>query len=675
VNGIYLRGPQKLLDVSVVVDFETFWANDYSLSTKKYRTTTQNYIWDERFKVHGAGIKVGERPSIWVPERLLPQVFNKLQLETRPIIGHHLNFDGGILAWRYGIYPKLYIDTLALSRAIVGQHLRSHALEQVAIKVLNKRKFPGNLIATKNVRNLPPHLEAKLAQYCCGPYEGAYGSDTEMTYDIARALLPWMPKDELLVQDWTIRIFTDPKVYLNEQMLWDYHEEVKRGKQLALERAGLTDRKLLMSNDKYAQALIELGVEPPMKWSKPTKTHPQGRETYAFAKTDPGHKELLEHDDPRVQAIVAARIEVKTTQEETRSLKYAEAAALNIPWPVHLNASGAKNTHRFSGGNGAGGNPQNWKRGGTIRDAVEAPAGKVFFVPDLSQIEARITLWIGAHMPAANLEWEALDTLRNNEDIYGWFGGFLYGMPITKKDNPFERQVSKSGVLGLGFAMGAPRLVIYAHSQDIHGMDIELAQRVKEMYRSMFTGVVQSWKAAENMLSAMANGWDYSFPSVDMPLVYASTDYFGAPAITLPGGLQIKYPGLARDGREWYYMDGNTESKLFGGKVLENIVQATAGRIFREIILEVNDPGVLDIWTNSHDEAPALIDETDDIRNYLELRAYNASVPKEQRVNNPLPSPPVIQKVIAAMTKEIPYMPGLPLGMEYDFGYRYGDCK
>ena len=96
--SLFLSNPQALLDQSVVVDFETYWDGEYSLSSKKTRMTTQRYIWHEKFSVHGAGIKVGARPSVWVPEHLLPQVFRKLELHKRPVIGHHLNFDGGILA-------------------------------------------------------------------------------------------------------------------------------------------------------------------------------------------------------------------------------------------------------------------------------------------------------------------------------------------------------------------------------------------------------------------------------------------------------------------------------------------------------------------------------------------------------------------------------------------------
>ena len=666
----------------IVVDFETYWATDYSLSLKGM--TTQSYIMDERFKVHGAGIKIPGRDSVWVTAKHLPAVFEKLQLQDNALVGHNLHFDGSILSWHYGILPKRYIDTLALSRALLGQHLSRHGLQYVAEFLCGVTKFPGFLKETMGVRDLPPAMEQRLAKYCVGIQEGNYAGDTELTWMILKKLLPEMPADELLAQDWSIRIFTDPKIYLDEAMLWDYHKEVVAGKQKVLTDLGLADRDMLMSANRYADALRALGVEPPTKiTAKGVRLKDMGEVPtlenkgigYAFAKTDPEHKDLLDHDNADVQALVAARLEVKSTQEETRSLKYAQAAQYGA-WPVHLNASGAKNTHRFSGGSGGGGNPQNWKRGGTIRDSIYAPEGKVILVPDLSQIEARITLWLGSHMPECNAEVEALERLMTGADIYSWFGSHIYGMEISKYTHPYERQVSKSGVLGLGFGMGEERFIAYCKQNGVKDMTPELALRIKQLYRSMFTGVKAFWKACDKqLLPAMLEGRECILPSEEHPIIFAGYDMMGSPAINVPGGLQIKYPDLQRGEHGWSYRDGNRRVKLFGGKVTENIVQCIAGRKLREIILELNEPGVIDIWTNVHDEAPALVNETPEIAEYLKLKAYNESVSKEARVSNPLPVTYETQRVVEVMTRTPDYMPGLPLGVEYDFGYRYGDCK
>ena len=69
-------------------------------------------------------------------------------------------------------------------------------------------------------------------------------------------------------------------------------------------RAANADKDSLMSNDKFAECLIELGIEPGMKLS-PSNSE---IETYAFAKTDEFMTDLQEHEDPQVQALAAARL-------------------------------------------------------------------------------------------------------------------------------------------------------------------------------------------------------------------------------------------------------------------------------------------------------------------------------------------------------------------------------
>jgi hypothetical protein len=231
--------------------------------------------------------------------------------------------------------------------------------------------------------------------------------------------------------------------------------------------------------------------------------------------------------------------------------------------------------------------------------------------------------------------------------------------------------------------MGEDRFIDYCKQHNVKDMTPALAERIKNLYRGMFTGVVQYWNVCQyKLLPAMVEGYDMVLPNADFPILRTGRDILGGPAITLPGGLQIKYPHLTRteDG-DWYYINGNPDAvkpekaKLFGGKVMENQVQALAGVMLREIIIELNEPDVIDIISNVHDEAPCLVNETPEITHYLELKTYNNSVPKAERVDNPLPDIYVTRRCEEVMTRERPWIPGLPVAIEYDFGYRYGDCK
>ena len=654
---------------AIVLDFETFYGDGYSLSLKDI--TTESYIRDPRFKVHGVGIKIDGGPSKWVTARLVKPVLDRLELHKHMVIGHNLQFDGSILGWKYGIYPKVYMDTLALSRSLVGPHSTRHGLKYIAQLLCGMTKM-DELAKSYNVRDLSPALEARIADYCVGPprwvenaedRDGGHweAGDTELTWAIFKALMPHFPRSEIPSMDWTIRAFTDPRLLLDTDMLSQYIEELKVQKQRTLEDAGLTTREILMSNPKFAAALENLGVTPPTKIAK------SGKVTFAFAKTDEGLKNLLEHPNPSVQALVAARLEHKSTIEETRATLY-HAASLRGLWPVGYNYAGAQVTQRYSGNKGGGGNPQNLKRGGTLRRCIYAPEEFVLGVADLSQIEARITLWLGMQISGPDgEEAKALKVMEQGGDIYGWFGTRIYGKPINKKDTPAERQVSKSAVLGLGFGMGPERFIEYCKQSGIHDITPEFAGFIVQLYRGTFTGVRTFWKECTKAINGLMMGvYPTSLPMKGVALVTTCLDpIFSQPAIRLPNGLCIKYPGLNKNGDgEVTYLDGAKLVKLFGGKVTENIVQAVAALVMREQKTELHK--YYPVQMTTHDELVSLVPEQD-----ADITEWNES---KQRMDVASIGP-YTKLVTEIMTRPVSYLPGLPLGIESGTGIRYGDIK
>jgi DNA polymerase len=560
----------------ITLDAETFYGDGYSLSNKDM--TTEKYIRDPRFKCHGFGVSLNFGPAKWVSHRNVEAALARFDWNECALVGHNLQFDGAILAWHYGIYPKLYIDTLGLSRALIGPHLARHGLKYVAEKLCGMTKM-DDLSKAYNHRDLPAWIEERLADYTVGEprWNESKGmleaGDVVLTNAIAKKLLPHFPKEELSSLDWTIRAFTNPQLFLDAELLDQYIQEVKQNKIDALNNAGLTSRDLLMSNNKYAEALEALSVTPP------TKINAKGKVTYAFAKTDEEHKALLEHDDPDVQALVAARLEVKSTIEETRAILYRDAAGRGA-WPVGYNYAGAQVTQRYSGNKGGGGNPMNLKRGGTLRRAIYAPEGYVLGVADYMQIECRLVLWMGMQITGPDgEEAKALELMRQGQDIYGWFGSKIYGVEITKQTHPLERQIAKSGLLGLGYGMGAARFIEYCKANGINGVDEQFANSIVRLYRNTFKGVTKLWRQANTAVTAMLD----ERHDVELPIATSTQSHslvitthdplFDMPAILLPGGLCVKYPGLAKDveGR-MTYLDGAKPVKLFGGKIIENCI-------------------------------------------------------------------------------------------------------
>ena len=163
-----------------------------------------------------------------------------------------------------------------------------------------------------------------------------------------------------------------------------------------------------MSANKFAERLKALGVTPPTKISPRT-----GKETFAFARTDKAFTALQEHDNPEVQALVAARIGAKTTIAETRALRFLEMAKRG-PLPVYLSFWGAKTTGRYSGGNKV--NWQNLPARGVsagLRRALCAPEGHSVLVCDSSNIELRTVMALAGQHDAIE-KLEAIDIIRKS---------------------------------------------------------------------------------------------------------------------------------------------------------------------------------------------------------------------------------------------------------------------
>jgi hypothetical protein len=217
-----------------------------------------------------------------------------------------------------------------------------------------------NALDKRRLDFTPEEMEA-YAGYCV--------NDTELTYKLFKVLGRGFPLVELKLIDLTIRMFTEPCIVLDKRILADHLEGVK-AKKAELMAMITQDRSELMSNPKFAALLANRGVVAPTKISLTT-----GKETYAFAKSDEGFKALLEHEDPYVQALVSARMGVKSTIEETRTQRFIDIADRG-PLPIPLRYYAA-HTGRWGGDDKI--NMQNLPRGSTLKKALRAPEGYRFY--------------------------------------------------------------------------------------------------------------------------------------------------------------------------------------------------------------------------------------------------------------------------------------------------------
>lgn len=578
----------------LTVDFETFYDKDYSLS----KMQTDAYISDDLFEVIGVAVIKNDEDAVWFsgPELEVTRWLYRYDWANSAVRCHNTLFDGYILTQRFGISPKLWMDTLAQGRMLLP-YLQYHSLANLAkqynlpdkgtavVKALGKRREDFN----------PTELN-EYAEYC--------KHDTWLCKELGKRFDPYTPALELKLIDMTVRMFTEPMLVGDQAKMQELYDlEIARKEELL--KAANVDRSIIMSNDKFAAKLMELGVTPPTKTSKTT-----GKETYAFAKSDKEFTDLLESDDADVQALVAARLGVKTTIAETRALKFLETAKRG-PLPVYLNFWGAKTTGRYSGGNSI-----NWQnipaRGPSagLRDALLAPLGHTVLVGDSSNIELRTVMALAG-------QDDVLLKLQNGVDLYCDFASKLFGRTITKADKG-ERFLGKTAMLGLQYGAGAKRfqeMVRLAKRTDptVELIDLDRAYAIVDLYRSVHYKVVELWKRCDKViLPDIANGC--SMINVDVNGWFITQwDGFGR-----PGEPGVMYNDLKYDGNEWTYLMGKQRVGIHGAKVVENLSQHAAMRIVMWQTARINQR--YPVKLSVHDEAVCVVknDELDEARAYME---------------------------------------------------------
>jgi DNA polymerase len=377
------------------------------------------------------------------------------------------------------------------------------------------------------------------------------------------------PPTELRLIDLTIKMFTEPVLWLDVVVLEEHLNRVKTSKTNIL---GHYDKDVLMSNPKFALLLQDYGVAPPMKKSPTT-----GKQTYAFSKTDEEFKALLEHSNPDVQALVAARLGTKSTIEESRTERFIGIANRG-PLPVPLRYYAA-HTGRWGGDDKV--NLQNLPRSSTLKYAIIPPAGYVILDSDSSQIEARTLAWLAGQN-------DLVQAFDDGEDVYKIMASAIYNNPIESitKD---ERFVGKTTILGAGYGMGAPKFQAQLKNFGVE-VTLDEAKRIIDTYRTTYPQIVALWGAAGTALKAILQKQQTSLGRGGLLSVQ------GENGIILPNGLRLKYPNLRLHETE----EGKTEivydtkkgkatipNRIYGGKVIENVCQALARIIIGEQMLMI----------------------------------------------------------------------------------------
>lgn len=459
--------------IRVVLDFETAYGRhpDTGENITLNCMTNEEYIRHPKFKAHGLGVKVDNEPAKYLTGKSLARFLKTNDWSNTFAIAHHAHFDGAILAWRAGIRPKFWGCTLSMARALYPHE--SASLANLS-KYLGIGEKGHELVTVKDKWVLTEDEQRVLGGYCATNRD----SDVNLTAKAFDIMVKDFPVSELRVIDTTVRMFTEPELMLDPPLLEEeIAAEIER-KQLLLDQIA-HEKSDLMSNDKFAEILLSLGVDPPKKLSPskvkddrvnpdevgdapigilpcfkaPKKATAEAKAalkeakrvypwTYAFGKSDEAFKMLLDHPDAIVGAVVEARMGVKSTINETRAGRMLAISGRGA-WPVYLTYCAAT-TFRFGGGDKV--NPQNFTRGSRLRRAIMAPVGKLQAISDLSQIEARVLAVLAG-------QDDLVEQFARNEDVYCNMATSIFGRIVTKADKD-KRFMGKAVVLGAGYGMG-----------------------------------------------------------------------------------------------------------------------------------------------------------------------------------------------------------------------------
>ena len=574
------------------MDFETYYAQDFSLS----KITTEEYIRDRRFEVIGLGLKHGPNSTEWAQgEGQVKELLGSVDFAKTGVIAHNTAFDGAILNWRYGVKPKAWFDTMCMGRALHGTE------HSVSLKAMSERYgigAKGNEVIMAKGKRLADFTTQEIrdyARYCI--------NDVELTYELFSQMVRTFPRQELKLIDLTLRMFIEPFLDLDTGLLEQHLEDVKDRKDKLLLDANITDKKDLMSNAKFATLLEELGVSPPRKISPTT-----GKETYAFAKSDEAFKELQEHEDDRVQSLVAARLGNKSTLEETRTQRFIAISKRGLlPVPIRYYAA---HTGRWGGQDKINlqNLPSRGANGKKLKNSIIAPEGHSVIDADSSQIEARVLAWLAGQN-------DLTEAFARGEDVYIKMAAQIYGC-AEEEVTGAQRFIGKTTILGAGYGMGAEKFGIQLKTFG-HEVSPNEAKRIINIYRDTNWRISQLWREAHHAVKQLAQGVSGCFGASHKVSYCAKQS-----GIKLPSGLYIYYEGLSgyqnSQGVEYTYKVRRGRRKLYGGKVVENVCQGIARCIIGEQMLRIAKkyPVVLTV----HDSIACCVpdEQVDEAQRYVE---------------------------------------------------------
>lgn len=241
-----------------------------------------------------------------------------------------------------------------------------------------------------------------------------------------------------------------------------------------------------------------------------------------------------------------------------------------------------------------------------IRGMLTAKPGHTLIAADYNAIETRVLFWLA-------IELAGLQKFSKGVDLYVDMASDIYR---TEKVSKTQRQVGKTAILGLGYQMGAEK---FFDTCQLNGIDLdtELAKGVVTTYRSKYQSVVRFWYDMEDAARKAFKNPGKRYPVGRLTWVFdQGQNILG---LRLPSGRYLHYwwpsvESVTREDKEgnkftkdalcFWSVDSTTKKwakeSTYGGKLVENAVQAVARDLLAEAMLAVEKYAL--IVLSAHDE-------------------------------------------------------------------------
>ncbi len=600
----------------VALDTESYYDNDCTVKTHG----SHHYARHPKCDVYNISVYDGEEK--WTGH---PRDFNFDALQGRDIICHNLAHDFEIVEAKFeqGIFPKINAASWQCTA-----NMTSYLCGQRSLALSVEKLFGQKL--SKQVRN-----DAKGKTW-----------DDMVRDGSAEAMLKYAGDDA--VWCWKLWNKFSPQ--------WPQHERELSSLTIEQGRNGVRiDTTLLEAGIRTMQEVIIRSTDA-LPWVKRGKApaSPIGIAEECRACGIPGMP-VKAHDPEAAELWVetyAATLPWVQALKDLRRAKKMLATLETIKGrlrpdgtiPFSLLYFGA-HTGRWAGAGGL--NMQNLNKdplfGFMIRDLFVSRPGKKFVIADLSQIEPRCLNWVIGNE-------DLLERIRGGEPIYeaharltmGWTGGRL------KKENPKLYALAKAQVLALGYGAGWEKFITMALSPAYGNMDLcaedeQVARAAavdgqihedpetkekyflvpdpeaphvairEDLYGANARRIVSRFRASNPLITGL---WD----SLQQSLV---DSLGGNLELELPSGRKLRYENVTRrrkrmvdrktgEVRERWVLEALVEgyqTKLYGGILTENLIQATAREVFCDGLLRLRSAGYDILWT-VHDEVIVEVDES-----------------------------------------------------------------